>query len=327
MANAKIKTLTDTATGELLAPRTDAKAVRFDNTDSRLKSTTVEKALDEIANDTLCVRRNLLDNPRFKVNQRGETTYTASSSTHTIDRWTLYSPSSITLTVSDNGMTLTSLVNGSRMIQILSSEVMDIVLNKTITLSALTTDGVMYSKTDVVSDNTTIAFNFDNGNRCLLLSTSGTMQVQFVTMSANTTTSIKAVKLEIGEGQTLAYKDANGAWQLYDDYDYTADLLECQRYLYVIPDVTSRIVTGYSNSATTVIGTVNIPIQMIGRPTFNKTSTNNITVFFGTNYKNVTFSSCYNVQDSLNMIFSGTDFTSYVSCTISIPACELTCEL
>ena len=43
---------------------------------------------------------------------------------------------------------------------------------------------------------------------------------------------IQAVKLELGNHQTLAYQDEDGAWQLFETPDYGEELAKCQRYFF-----------------------------------------------------------------------------------------------
>ena len=61
----------------------------------------------------------------------------------------------------------------------------------------------------------------------------------FENMEANQGLYIKAIKLELGEQQTLAHQE-NGAWVLNELPDYGGELLRCQRYYQVYTTAAAR---------------------------------------------------------------------------------------
>ena len=61
----------------------------------------------------------------------------------------------------------------------------------------------------------------------------------FENMAANQGLYIKAIKLELGEQQTLAHQE-NGAWALNELPDYGGELLRCQRYYQVYTTAAAR---------------------------------------------------------------------------------------
>lgn len=61
----------------------------------------------------------------------------------------------------------------------------------------------------------------------------------FENMAANQGLYIKAIKLELGEQQTLAHQE-NGAWVLNELPDYGGELLRCQRYYQVYTTAAAR---------------------------------------------------------------------------------------
>ena len=62
----------------------------------------------------------------------------------------------------------------------------------------------------------------------------------FENMAANQGLYVKAVKLELGEQQTLAHQNGDGAWVLNELPDYGGELLRCQRYYQVYTTAAAR---------------------------------------------------------------------------------------
>ena len=86
------------------------------------------------------------------------------------------------------------------------------------------------------------------------------------------TTLIAAAKLEEGDGQTLAYQDESGAWQLLpqQDADYGAQLAQCQRYLVVLRGF-GWIGSGVMDSSTQGQFFIPLPVTMRTVPTISGT--------------------------------------------------------
>lgn len=145
----------------------------------------------EIATRQTYVRPNLLDNWYF-INPVNQREQTSySNAGYTIDRWKLTSGSA---EVVSGGITL----NGT-LVQILEASI-----GQTVTASALLSDGTMITPT---YNDTTKTF----------------------TMTATGQT-IKAVKLELGSGQTLAHNEgteANPVWVLNQIPNYGEELFKC----------------------------------------------------------------------------------------------------
>jgi hypothetical protein len=62
----------------------------------------------------------------------------------------------------------------------------------------------------------------------------------FENMAVNQGLYIKAIKLELGEQQTLAHQNGDGAWVLNELPDYGGELLRCQRYYQVYTTAAAR---------------------------------------------------------------------------------------
>ena len=81
---------------------------------------------------------------------------------------------------------------------------------------------------------------------------------------------IVAVKLEIGDHQTLAHMDNAGNWVLNELPDFSEELLKCQRFLYVMNfRQLSAVALGYAYSAGIARFFIPFPVTMRDRPAFS----------------------------------------------------------
>jgi hypothetical protein len=169
---------------------------------------------------------NLLDNPWFTVNQRGQSSYGAN--TYSLDRWR--SGNNNQVAISGNVVTL-SPVNTSQscvFFQVFEDEA-DGLNGKTVTLSLLDGSGNLYTVSHVVEHKTTWTQLFWKGfNDSFSIGltaqplTDGKYRYSFdINTYATKTLTIKAVKLELGSVSTLAQDTAP---------NYAEELLKCQRY-------------------------------------------------------------------------------------------------
>ncbi len=195
------------------------------------------------------VRPNLLDNPYFvgggsqqgggqlPINQMGLISYNIGQRKTTIDRWES-TVTSITASLSQSGLTLDSSGTSGEFYQRISSN-FSMFAKKVLTLSALTVDGQLYTASGQVPAEspdvltvflqTALPFGF------LRFAWGVANLSYFVSFVWNEIGSIElaAVKLEIGDTQTLAYQDTDGNWQILPqpDMDYIMQLAKCQNYL------------------------------------------------------------------------------------------------
>jgi hypothetical protein len=169
---------------------------------------------------------NLLENPWFTVNQRGQSSYGAN--TFSLDRWK--SGNNNQVAISGNVVTL-SPVNTSQscvFYQVFEDEA-DGLNGKTVTLSLLDGSGNLYTVSHVVEHKTTWTQLFLKGfNDSFSIGltaqpfTDGKYRYSFdITTYATKTLTIKAVKLELGSVSTLAMDTAP---------NYQQELAKCQRY-------------------------------------------------------------------------------------------------
>lgn len=190
------------------------------------------------------VRNNELDNPGLDINQRGQSSYdTTIASSYTVDRWWnlfgIYDVATKTIESANQTygfgfrqpinnprrfvgktVTLTAwILSGNGSIRIVKSTGLNSGLSA---IGSIPINGPgLYSKTFNIPD--------DVG--------SDTYPYMLVSVGAPVGGSIQfaspiPVKLEFGEGQTLAYQDSGGNWQLLPqpDNNYAAQLLKCQQY-------------------------------------------------------------------------------------------------
>lgn len=167
---------------------------------------------------------NLLDNPWFTVNQRGET------SSYFADRWKLYA-SELTYTNS-NGVTISGTPSSIENIaeQKIEWDRLKDHIGKAITLSVLI-DGTVYKAVGKIETLTSswrnhVSLQIPSLNIWLQLLTNGTSPsvIELYIKNINTDpidVTIRAVKLELGSVSTLAMDTAP---------NYQQELAKCQRY-------------------------------------------------------------------------------------------------
>lgn len=162
---------------------------------------------------------NLLDNWYFldPVNQRGQTEYSGVG--YTIDRWKLLNTTDC-LIVGEGGLTIKKMGDAPWVL----ATYFETLPSGPVTVSMLTTTG-------------THAFYFANGfdNSSQIDEETGVWvnpDVKAILIySVGAELNITAVKLELGEHQTLAHQEAGGRWVLNDPPPNKAlELAKCQRY-------------------------------------------------------------------------------------------------
>lgn len=210
-------------------------------------------------------RKNLLNNwyfvgggdqqgggGQFPVNQRKQTSYIGT--VYGIDTWHSGN-ANLKIMIGANDITLQ---NGASSVRAPFSQKFDnqaSLYGKTVTGSILLTDGTLHSGTATLlaAPPASIAYaTFANFNghtiRIEEATTTGATKIWSfqVMVAANTSLSVVAVKLELGDTQTLAHLE-NGVWVLNEIPDYTTQLLRCQRFFRVFTS-TSASTTGYGYS-------------------------------------------------------------------------------
>lgn len=195
------------------------------------------------------IRPNLIDNAYFvgggagwgvfPINQRGQSAYTSG---YGIDRW--YGTCNLSLLV--DGISIAKSTHNEPFNQVLSPQSAEMIKGETLTFSVLTTDGQLLTATGEVpadwesSPTNLYLMRLPFANKMyfdLALQSVNQLppRARLVAASANAgdSVSVAAIKLELGEGQTLAYKKADGTWaRLPQNLDYQQELAKCQAYLW-----------------------------------------------------------------------------------------------
>ena len=215
---------------------------------------------------------NLLDNLFFTINQRGFTSATATTSTvYCVDRWTLFAGGAGAGTLTKNADGTLTINNSSGTTNMyMRQPLLDLGLTgKTVTISAMTSDGTVYHATGVVpAQNTsyqvvavaTITSTCEVGFTVAPTTLSYPNLVQ-ISSNAGANVTLKAVKLELGTVSTLANDTPP---------NYADELAKCKYYF---NRVYSGAVmgSGWATSATNAIILLPVP-QMRATPTLSVTS-------------------------------------------------------
>ena len=266
---------------------------------------------------------NLLDNPWFTVNQRGQSSYTdPGNGKYTVDRWKIYNYN--TLTVSSNG------VSSIELAQYFEEDRVKPLLGKTVTLSILFQDGrIRYSSGQLPNafpsvDTAYIETNVgDNTWIYISLSSSKLLQVQIRNWS-DQVIDVRAVKLELGTVSTLAMDTVP---------NYQQELAKCQRYFVRFNPTDSYTAFGAGiYSSNHVFAEVTLPTVLRAKPSVsfssvrahsygrNDVSVSSITV---NNYIN-------NIVSLKCAVQSGANFVNGDYCEIQLDVNDylnLSCEL
>ena len=182
---------------------------------------------------------NLLDNWYFPrpVNQRGQTSYGGAANRYTIDRWRVTNANT-TLSVEAGGIRVAAAAGSIPYLQQFLDKGL---LGRVVTLSALLTNGTLYSATSTLPKafpTTTTVYCSRSGVFDLLM-TATTLSVRLQAASGGSL-GFAAVKLELGTQQTLAHQETDGSWALNEIPDYGEQLLRCQRYYQLFSSAEKR---------------------------------------------------------------------------------------
>ena len=225
-----------------------------------------------LANLGAGVRPSLVDNgifvgPNLPVNQRGDTSW--STSGYHLDRW--FFEQAAACSIADDGL---HIGKEQTITQAVDADTKDFFLGKTITVSALLSDGSFASATGVVALDGNGIFchpksGFDYGT---FFFSSGSYQISRMFNHTGQEVTLVACKTEFGSTQTLAYQDDEGAWQLLPqpESDYATQLLKCQKYLFDCGNGNASypaMINGTSG-----IATIQTPVQMAKTPVLVKKS-------------------------------------------------------
>lgn len=174
--------------------------------------------------------RNLLHNWDFKnpVNQRGQTEYTATG--YTIDRWRVSASSGgkINVRLTTDGVELSNPGTAAIYFQ----QYPENPVSGAVTLSVLceSISGAGYIQPVYTDGTYGTAQAIKQGLTSVTYPVGKSVYRYLIQINKGATITLKAVKLEMGETQTLAHQDNSGNWVLNEVPDYAAELAKCQRY-------------------------------------------------------------------------------------------------
>ena len=234
---------------------------------------------------------NLLDNPNFRINQRGLSVYSAPHQ-YTVDRWLHNSVDNFNVQLSSNGILLDtySATGTTKAVLLQYIEDYKFLLGKTVTISVKLLNSSIYTLTTTIPTNegSTKALSFSgvSGSFDIFLYYNGSDKLAFnIRMNNRSKITFEWVKLELGSCST-PFVPPNPA----------LELIKCQRYfekvytpicrcVFINGDVfggaefkvEKRIAPTVTVTANVVGETTKLPIEEIGYPsqsgfTYAKTS-------------------------------------------------------
>lgn len=225
----------------------------------------------------------------FPINQRGQNSYSTNNA-YTIDGWRVENS---TLLVQSNyiRMELTSGQTSCEIRQLVDG--LSKLNGKRVTASVWLASAGVLSGSVVV--NTTSQYQpvlSDTANNVnILLDHLHGGYIYFRRTNSTEATNIVAVKLELGDQQTLAHNegtDANPVWVLNEYPDYTAELLKCQQHLYAVPRYHSLRATAVRTNA--IYFSFPLPTPLIGTAALEDSSGLSVQSLSGTSQTGFTFS-------------------------------------
>lgn len=227
------------------------------------------------------VRPNLLDNWYFGVgviNQRGQSSY--STAGYTIDRWRIVNSIVTDKSVTDKCINVKLGNGGSLRQRFLQPLSMTILANMTYTFSALIKVNsnsnsalelwLSNSGSEIINHIVTAPIGLWSLESWTFQTSAdqSTAWVEFITGTTSASLladfDLMAVKLELGDTQTLAHQEG-GSWVLNEIPKPEEELMKCLRYLVVFPVNTSAgspIGSGYVPSAAGTTATFFLPLPV-----------------------------------------------------------------
>lgn len=195
---------------------------------------------------------NLLDNWYFAspVNQRGAEQYGGPG--YTIDRWRLDGTgASLRL---NSGLTLSGGTTTAFLNQKLENA--GLLEGQTATFSILTKAGEFYSATGIYKGS---EFHVTPPSGWCGVNEDGDV---YLSAPAGGSGGFLAVKLELGNTQTLARQDETGAWRLLAIPDFAAELTRCQRYFVRLNYLQNEAIGLCAYNKDWAVLSIPLPVQM-----------------------------------------------------------------
>lgn len=221
------------------------------------------------------VNPNLLDNWYFgnPVNQRGQTSYSLNA--YTIDRW---HGTRALVEVGAQGVSIAWNQASGSACYIYQRFDGGALAGRTVTLSLLLRNKVftmVTGKFPALGEATLVTpYIVVDGyvvSATLAAETATTKPFVSITTTSPTPIPLLAVKLELGDTQTLAHQDADGNWVINEIPDYGEQLARCQRY-YQNVGVYSGAISCWSNTSSSASISVPLSVPMRAQPSLTITN-------------------------------------------------------
>ena len=204
-----------------------------------------DKLPDENGNIELpIVNPNLLDNWYFlnPVNQRGFTSAAGNNSTYAVDRWIKSGYTTGVLSVTENGFktdsTKTTTEGQNRIRQFIEGKLPYNTYTLSVLISEVTGEGDM--RFGNASGGLLVSKKLKSvGLHTMTYTGDDIYTISLGAFNGNSAT-FAAVKLEVGDKQTLAHQNENGEWVIDDVADYADELIKCQRYYQLFSSASER---------------------------------------------------------------------------------------
>lgn len=244
---------------------------------------TTQEVQDRLDAVGTLVRPNLLDNAyfvgggsqqgggQFPINQRGQTSYPAG---YTIDRWQSMAATT-TVALTSESLRLTDSEPNWLLVQSMENV---LVPGKTYTLSALYKAANSRIRLVVTWADGQFFYNLEApvSSTYQLATITGTVpenatidykQVVVQALDANCIIDLQAMKLELGDTQTLAHQNENGDWILNEIPNFQQELAKCQRYFIGFNDSNNHwCASGTGLSSTNALVVFPTPVTMRAVP-------------------------------------------------------------
>ena len=251
----------------------DSTAQQIDNVVAALgAASTPQEALAALG---AAVRPNLLDNAYFAgggtgwgvfpVNQRGQTSYTPVFNGRVMDRWAVEADADLKVTLEPDGILLENTGSSNRQLkQIIPSGVLSVGNQYCISAMFDLIEGrSSVAIGEAVDPYETLGFvDLDNSGFAykIVEPQKETEWKYIVYVYPGAKVKIKALKLEEGSSQTLAYQKSDGTWLLLpQNLDYQQELAKCQGYYWESSIIFASITQFDKNN---LICNVQFPVKM-----------------------------------------------------------------
>lgn len=188
---------------------------------------------------------------------------------YTVDRWFLEQPHNLKIDATGLHFTPSNSNSLTNLIQKIPAEKWATLNGKTITVSALTSDGKLLYESGTWTPESGPVVRFDNFEfSSAAFVNAQSYQLGRLYVYAGKSADVLAVKVELGSTQTLAHKE-NGVWVLNEIPDFGEQLRRCQRYLFSARGTTNYVCVGsgyISADGTEAVIVVPTPVSLRATP-------------------------------------------------------------